>query len=67
MGKNQLSFQLFKSTDSGLNWNLMYSTNYDITDFDFDSMNNIYLITFEGCLRSTDGGTNWRYFFNSMN
>ncbi|MCW9096597.1 MAG: T9SS type A sorting domain-containing protein, partial [Ignavibacteriaceae bacterium] len=47
----------------GSSWNLMYSTNYDITDFDFDSMNNIYFITFEGCLRSTDGGTNWNLFF----
>ena len=54
--------KLFKSLDSGSSWNLMYSSNYDITDFDFDSMINIYLITFEGCLRSTDGGTNWYLF-----
>lgn len=55
--------KLYKSTDSGLNWNLMYSSNYYIKDFDFDSMNNIYLIDFEGCLRSTNGGTNWNLFF----
>lgn len=56
--------KLFKSTDSGLNWALMYSTNFDIADIDFDRLNNIYLLTMGRCMKSTDDGINWTVFFD---
>jgi len=69
---------IFKTTDAGMNWQMVYENNFDSTGFEF-SGNDIFMSSEDklwaagnywkqeeggaGVFHSTDGGTTWDFFW----
>ncbi len=50
---------VYKSTDTGDNWNITGFTNGGVFNLDVNSKDYIFAITFKGLYNSTDGGNTW--------
>lgn len=51
---------IFKSSDSGVNWQLLDSNNYAITDLDYDGSSRVVAVSEDGdVVASTNGGVSW--------
>jgi len=52
--------ELYKSQDNGTNWELIYSGNSGQTiEWDLTYKQTLYMGTYSGIMKSTDGGYNW--------
>ena len=53
--------RIYKTTDQGASWNIVFESEDLITDFDFPDELNGYLTGANGlCYKTTDGGANWQ-------